>query len=212
MNSNLLHETVIAERSCIQQTAQIGLNRYLEAQANAIAHVCRLQRIASERNPLVSVKIKVERIGFTRNASKTPYAVYRVNGRRCCTFIKRKFFMELLQILLKLKHGIEEKIRTITSSAHFGLNITTPTQEEYITSSYLNKFFERYNQVALELIEPQECDCNDLFEMCLHSIAAVLQLRLTDKVKPQIPPPPLRYDPYARGYKSCAQKRTAYQQ
>ncbi len=112
MNSNLLDERAIT---------QIELNRYLEAQAQAIA---------PEHNPLVPVKIKVVRVGFTRNASKTPYAVYKVGTRRCCTFIKRKFFMELIQILLKLKYGIEEKIRTITSSESFGLAITTATQEQ----------------------------------------------------------------------------------
>ena len=210
MNSNLLDETAIAECSRLQQIAQIELNHYLEAQAKANAQRSSQRLFALERNPLVPIKIEVERVGFTRNAAKTPYAVYKVDGRRCCTFIKRKFFMELIQILLKLKHGIEEKIRTITSSAHFGLNVTTPKQEEYITSSYLNKFFERYNHVALELTEPQRCDCNDLFDMCIHSIAAVLQPRLTDKVKPQIPPP-LRYDPYAKGHKACAQSWKAHQ-
>lgn len=83
MNSNLPDETAIAKRSRLQRIAQAELNRYLEAQANAIA---------PERNPLVPIKIKVERVGFTRNASKTPYAVYKVDGRRCCTFISAKVF------------------------------------------------------------------------------------------------------------------------
>ena len=63
MNSSSPDETVSAERSCLQHDVQIELNRYLEAQANAISNVCRQRRIAPKLNPLVLVKIKVERIG-----------------------------------------------------------------------------------------------------------------------------------------------------
>ncbi len=41
MNSNLLDETAIAQCSRLQQIAQIELNHYLEAQANAIAPIAK---------------------------------------------------------------------------------------------------------------------------------------------------------------------------
>lgn len=158
MNSTQLDDTAIA---------QVEFNRYLEAQFLAIA-----PNIPS----LVSTSIKVERIGFTRNASNTPYMVYinLANQRRCCTFIKRSLFLELVQALLRLKHGVEDCIQGMISSPDFGLSVKSNGCTTYIPRIYLNKFFERYNQVLLERTEPvEQCGCNDLYDMCLHAIAAV---------------------------------------
>lgn len=87
MNFNSIDETVIA---------QAGLNHYIQQSS----------LIAPEMKPLVSAQIKVERVGFTRNASNTPYLVYTVAGRRCC-FIKPRF-LELVQMLLKFKCSIDD--------------------------------------------------------------------------------------------------------
>ena len=77
---------------CQRPLAQTELNSYLEAQANAIA---------PKITPLVRSSI-----GFTRNASSTPYMVYKIDGRRCCTFIKRRTFFDLVRVLLKLQYSI----------------------------------------------------------------------------------------------------------
>jgi len=173
MNSNLLNETAISLQPdiCQRQSAQTELNSYLQAQANAIA---------PKITPLVRSSIEVERIGFTRNASSTPYMVYKIDGRRCCTFIKRRTFFDLVRVLLKLKYSIVDRIRSLTSSEYFGLSVVTNERQKYIPSAYLSKFFERYNQVALEQTKPQQCDCNDLYDMCLHSIAILLQPSILD--------------------------------
>jgi hypothetical protein len=124
--------------------------------------------------PLVRVNIKVERVGFTRNASRTPYIVYKVGNPRCSTFIKRQVFIELVQVLLKLRCGIWERVKSITSAYADSLSVDTTKGNKFIPRPYVNKFFERYNQVALERIVPQPCECNDLFDMCLHSISSAV--------------------------------------
>lgn len=145
--------------------AQFELNQYLESQVAAVA---------PKLKPLVPAKIRVERVGFTRNASNTPYIVYWVSDRRCCTFVKRKVFLELVQVLLKLTKGVEDKIRSITSSPDFGLSVKTSDRLEYIPRAYVRKFFELYNQTAVERIPSQsECDCDKLFGFCPHAIALV---------------------------------------
>ena len=55
------------------------LHSHLEQQAQSVA----------PQIELVAATISVERLGLTRNASSTPYIVYRVKERRCCTFFKR---------------------------------------------------------------------------------------------------------------------------
>lgn len=148
----------------------------LEQQANAIS---------LEIPALVQTKIRVERLGFTRNASNTPYMVYRVGERRCCTFIARRTFLDLVQKLLKLRCSIDAKITAAIVSLDFGLslkfNLGDKPGEKYIPRAYVNKFFERYNTVALEHTQPQnDCACNDLFDMCLHQIAQVLWPKFED--------------------------------
>lgn len=123
--------------------------------------------------PIARVSIVVEKIGFTRNASNTPYIVYRVNDRRCCTFVKRRWFFECVQLLLLIKDGIEPKIRSIRSTSDFGISILTTESRRYITRSYLNKFFTSLNSVAVNHTVPDsECGCDDLFNLCPHRIAA----------------------------------------
>lgn len=198
----------------------------LDEQAIATAELyCRLEQqanaVAPEIPALVPAKITVDRVGFTRNASNTPYMVYWVNDRRCCTFIKRSRFLELVAFLLKLKCGIEDKIREVTSGASFGLNVKAGDTDHYIARAYVNKFFERYNTVALEHTQSQEnCGCNDLFDMCLHQIADLLHPNLAEELsrplntKPAMPDPNLlsKYNPYARGCKAVAQNWKIYQQ
>lgn len=150
--------------------AQNEPNQYLEQHANTIA---------PELTPWVPKLIKVERVGFTRNASNTPYIVYWVGDRRCCTFVKRRWFLEMIQKLLKLRWSIEDKIRSIALSPNFGLAVVAGDQQQYIPSGYIRKFFERYNCVAIERISPQQhCDCNDLYDMCPHAIALAFQPNL----------------------------------
>jgi hypothetical protein len=149
--------------------AQAELNAYLEDLANSIA---------PEFTPLVRANIKVERLGFTRNASRTPYMVYKVGDRRCSTFIKRQVFLELVQVLLKLRCGTWERVKAV-SVAHTGLyagslSVDTTEGNKFIARPYVNAFFERYNQVALERIVPSLCECNDLFDMCLHSVSSAV--------------------------------------
>jgi len=131
--------------------------------------------IASEIPALVPAAIQVERIGFTRNASNTPYIVYKVGTHRCCTFIKRSLFMAGVQALLKLRHNVEDRIQSMRSSPDFGLSVKAGNRIRYVPSIYLNKFFELCNQAMLERTEPQQCDCSDVYDMCLHSVATVLQ-------------------------------------
>lgn len=161
-------------------------------QSELTAHLnTQFKAFAAEIAPLVQASIKVERIGFTRNASNTPYIVYQVSHiskdnlavrlRRCCTFIKRRRFLELVAALLKLKYSIAERLKSIVSSPDFGLWIKAGDARQYIASPYLNKFFERYNQMALEWVAPQDncgCGSTDLSDMCIHQISGLFQLRL----------------------------------
>jgi hypothetical protein len=164
MHSNLLDETAIA---------QAELNAYVEAQANASAQGVVPRATAPELIPLVRVNIKVERVGFTSNASRTPYIVYKVGDRRCSTFVKRQVFFDLVRMLLKFKYSILDRICSITSAFGHSLSVDMSEGRKFIPRPYVNKFFERYNQVALERVVPQPCECNDLFDMCPHLIAGL---------------------------------------
>ena len=121
--------------------------------------------------PLVPTLIEVERVGFTRNASNTPYLVYRINDRRCCTFVKRRWLFTCVQLLLKLKDGIEAKIRKISSSSDFGLFVLTQETREYIPGSYVKKFFTWLNCVVVERIMGQPLQRN-LFDIYPYRITA----------------------------------------
>ncbi len=167
MHFNLSDETAYTRSGLSPDIAQAGLNQYLAQQVPLIA--------LELPQPLVPVNIKVDRVGFTRNASNTPYIVYWVGDRRCCTFVKRSRFLGLVQALLKLKYGIEDKILGIASSLNFGLSLKVGDSQHYIASAYVKKFFERFNKLAVERTVPVLCNCNDLFNMCLHQIAEVFQ-------------------------------------
>lgn len=139
--------------------------------------------------PIVPTLIEVERVGFTKNASNTPYVVYRINDRRCCTFVKRRWFFACVQLLLKLKDGIEAKIRNIRSSSDFGLIILTQENRQYIPSSYVNQFFTWLNCVTVERMVEQSAS-RDLVGIYPYRIGAYLKLKsllnyttVTDKKK-----------------------------
>lgn len=112
------------------------LSSYLKFPVNAIV---------PQLKPKLPTFIEVERVGFTKNASNTPYLVYRVGDRRCCTFVKRRWFLECVQLLLKIKDGITDRIRTVSSSSDFGLFALTTQARQYIPSTYVNKFFTLLN-------------------------------------------------------------------
>lgn len=162
MYSNLLNEAAWTLSGLSPDSAQFELTGYLDSPVNAIA---------PELKPIVPAKIRVERVGLTRNASNTPYIVYWVRDRRCCTFVKRKVFLQLVQVLLKLTKGVEDKIRSVTSSLDFGLWVKAGDCCHYIPSAYVRKFFDMYNAVA---VEPSaclwECSCDQLYGFCVHTI------------------------------------------
>lgn len=148
-------------------------------------YLARTSTIAPHIRAIVPAAIQVERVGFTRNAANTPYLVYKVGERRCCTFVKRRWFFELVSLLLKLVTGIEGKIRSISSGEAFGLSILIGDTREYIASSYVNQFFELFNSVAIERIKPQtQCNCERLLGFCSHAIATQLfnKLLVSDRL------------------------------
>lgn len=57
----------------------------------------------------------------------------------------RRWFFECVQLLLKIKDGITDRIRTISSSLDFGLFALTTQARQYIPSNYVNKFFTLLN-------------------------------------------------------------------
>lgn len=158
----------------IQAIATAELNSYLEIPGGTSV----VSRIVPNLTPIVPRAIVVERFGFTRNSSNTPYIVYKVNGRRCCTFVKRKFFTSLIQKLLKIKYGITEKLTSIKKSEYGGINFKAAHIADYIPDVYVNIFLARYNQVALAHTPMQSvrtCECLDMFDMCVHQVASVLE-------------------------------------
>ena len=63
-------------------------------QSQLTAHLnTQFKAFASEISPLVQASIKAERIGFTRNASNTPYIFYQVShtSEDNCTVRLRRF-------------------------------------------------------------------------------------------------------------------------
>lgn len=126
--------------------------------------------------PIVPKSISVERVGFTKNASNTPYIVYRVGARRCCTFVKRKWFLLCVQMLLKHKFHIEARIRSVSVTSDFGLSLLTTEKREYIPSSFVNKFFTALNSALIAHFIPFDCSCGNLFDICPHQIIQEFQL------------------------------------
>lgn len=120
----------------IQTLANLELSDYLEAQANVLA---------PELSPIVPKVIKVEKVGLTRNSSSTPYLVYRVGDRRCCTFFKRKLLWHLVQTLLRIDYGIDEKIRSIVSTQFFDLSLKLGDSWLNVVRSHVCQFVERCN-------------------------------------------------------------------
>ena len=131
---------------------------------------------APQIKPIVPTEIIVERIGFTQNASKTPYIVYRVNDRRCCTFVKRRWFYLCMRLLLKIKNGVEATICSVSTAKDLGLFVLTQDNRPYISSSYINKFFTILNSVAVKRLAQQpECGIRDIYGVYPYRVKAYLK-------------------------------------
>ena len=134
------------------------------------------QNVAPQITP-VAATISVERLGLTKNASSTPYIVYRVNQRRCCTFFKRKVLWQLIQAMLRAEYGlaanigedaspiaaIEDKIRSVTFTPDFGLSFFIGSSWRHVLNQQICRFVERANnnqvairksQFAIEEVDP----------------------------------------------------------
>ena len=125
----------------ILKTPTIATNElcsHLEQQAQSVA----------PQITLVAATISVERLGLTRNASSTPYIVYRVNQHRCCTFFKRKLLWQLMQAMLRAEYGIEDKIRSVTSTPDLGLSFFIGSSWRHVLNQQICRFVERANNFS----------------------------------------------------------------
>jgi len=168
-----MHHTFMHIMYLTSDTQAIATNElycHLESQVNAIA---------PDHQPIIPADIQVVKVGTTRNASCTPYVVYKVNGRRCCTFIKRKLFHKLVKLLVKVHLDIIRPLRSITTNEWGGITVKIDLKTETIPSAHVNKFFTLYNQSAITTYELRitNCDCDRLFGFCQHDIATALQPR-----------------------------------
>lgn len=202
--------------SDVQAIATKELYSHLQAQ---------VQAIAPELPTLVNATItSVIRIGFTRNAAATPYMVYKIGDRKCCTFIKKRLFLDLLVTMMSKYYKNRERLKSATlQDFPKGLVIHTSAYElghepdgyeptrKYIPDGYVNKFLKQYNNVAVERTQPQEeCECNDLYSMCLHQIANFFQPKLEEIIKPVPQPKKYNYKANAVGRKQTAANMAAY--
>jgi hypothetical protein len=144
---------------------------------------------------------KVERVGITRNASRTPYVVYWVGERRCCTFFKRRLFFKLLKVLVAIAHNTIGTVKRAETTEWGGLKIKSATESWILARAQVNKFFYSYHQAVFEQVtlsfQPEHamtsdrrgsddiitshnncdtCSCPDLYNSCSHRIAATLAL------------------------------------
>ncbi|MBE9193503.1 SWIM zinc finger family protein [Gloeocapsopsis crepidinum LEGE 06123] len=144
---------------------------------------------------------KVERVGMTRNASRTPYVVYWVGERRCCTFFKRQLFFKLLKVLVAIAHTTINTVKCVETTEWGGLKIKAATAAWILARAQVNKFFYSYHQVIFEQVtlslqsehamisdrsgrnymitshnNHDTCSCPDLYDSCSHRIAATLAL------------------------------------
>lgn len=139
----------------ISTIATSELYSHLEQQAQSVATadkaVNAIHRNSLPQIELVAATIYVERIGLTRNASSTPYIVYRVRDRRCCTFFKRKLLWQLMQAMLRAQYGIEDKIRSTISTPDFSLSFFIGSSWRHVLNHQICRFVERANnnQVAI---------------------------------------------------------------
>ncbi|MBE9015883.1 hypothetical protein IQ272_06995 [Chroococcidiopsidales cyanobacterium LEGE 13417] len=114
------------------------LYSHLEQQAQSVA----------PQIELVPARIQVERVGLTRNASSTPYIVYRVKERRCCTFFKRQLLWQLMQAMLRAQYGVEDKIRSIISTPDFSLSFFIGSSWWHVLKQQICRFVERANNFS----------------------------------------------------------------
>lgn len=144
---------------------------------------------------------KIERVGMTRNASRTPYVVYWVGERRCCTFFKRRLFFKLLKVLVAIAHKTISTIKSVAMTEWGGLKVKTATAQWILARVQVNKFFQSYHQAAFEQVtfnvhkeyavtldrsgreykitandNHDICSCQDLYDSCPHRIVATLVL------------------------------------
>ena len=90
---------------------------------------------------------KIERVGVTRNASRTPYIVYWINGRRCCTFFKRKYLFWLLQLYISIKHKQEVQVKSVEASKDF-IQVYISAEIFCLQQSKFCAFLEYYHLAA----------------------------------------------------------------
>ncbi|MUL39196.1 hypothetical protein [Gloeocapsopsis dulcis] len=144
---------------------------------------------------------KVERVGMTRNASRTPYVVYWVGERRCCTFFKRRLFFKLLKVLVAIAHSTISAVKNVETTEWGGLKIKSTTEAWILARAQVNKFFYNYHQAVFEQVtlsfQPEHaitsdrsgrdytitshnnrdtCLCQNLYDSCPHRIIATLAL------------------------------------
>lgn len=216
--------------SDVQAIATQELHSHLEVEcfgreASLPKTLAQLQVIAPELPALVNAIItSVIRIGFTRNAAATPYIVYKVGVRKCCTFVKKRLFLDIVVTMMSKYYKNPERLKSATlQDFPKGLVVHTSAYElghepdgyeptrKYIPDGYVNKFLKQYNNVAVERIQPQEkCDCNDIYSMCLHQIAGFFAPKLEEIVKPVPQAKKYNYKANAVGRKQTAANMTAY--
>lgn len=118
------------------------------ATSELYSHLAQQAQSIAPQIELVPARIQVERVGLTRNASSTPYLVYRIRDRRCCTFFKRKLLWQLMQAMLRAQYGIEDEIRSVTSTLDFGLSLFIGSSWRHVPNHQICRFVERANNFS----------------------------------------------------------------
>ncbi|MDZ4871006.1 MAG: hypothetical protein CLLPBCKN_000394 [Chroococcidiopsis cubana SAG 39.79] len=161
------------------------LHSHLEQQAQSVA----------PQIELVAATISVERLGLTRNASSTPYIVYRVKERRCCTFFKRKLLWQLMQAMLRAEYRIEDKIRSIISTPDFSLSFFIGSSWRHVLNHQICRFVERANNLRrlesiastpLSAVSPPEETISDPVEILVAAMKLAIAKSNWNLVKGEI--------------------------
>ncbi|MBW4493764.1 MAG: hypothetical protein KME26_11895 [Oscillatoria princeps RMCB-10] len=99
-------------------------------------------------HPLVPCDIRIERVGLTKRGN-TPYIVYVTAKGRCCTFVSRSKFHEVMLALFGIQKRPSGKILGFEIE-RFGINFNTEAGKHFVAESETRMFLERYNRVGLE--------------------------------------------------------------
>lgn len=99
-------------------------------------------------HPLVPCDIQIERVGLTKRGN-TPYIVYVTAKGRCCTFVSRSKFHEVMLALFGIQKRPAGKILGFEIE-EFGINFNTEAGKYFVPESETRMFLERYNRVGLE--------------------------------------------------------------